>query len=299
MGVELIESHSLSEKLIGVVGVRREITPILQRMTETETERTGLARFHRGRMHGHALVAVEIGVGKVNAAAATQSLIDRYRPTCLLFTGSAGGLSPDVSVGDVIIADCVTVHDVGAHRSGGFSPTGFMLLSDDGDQNLAHRICAPAELVALAERVADTIDWGLGQDNRPLQIHVGPVVTGDQVIVSADKKEWLTTTFEALVVEMEGSAFAQVAWANELPWLLIRSVSDHANHHFDFAFELWQDYIDDPQTTRSRLARARDRLAYMVKDPQAMIRAKRFLDNMAYAAGNAARLTEAVILALE
>jgi len=292
------EKQSSSENLIGIVGVRREIAPILQRMAETETERSGLARFHRGWLHDKRVVAVEIGVGKVNAAAATQSLIDRYRPACLLFTGSAGGLSPKVAVGDIVIADCVTVHDVGAHRTGGFSPTGFMLLSDDGDQSLAHRICAPAEMVALAQRIAGTIEWGLGQQDQPLQIHVGPVVTGDQVIVSADKKDWLAMTFEALVVEMEGAAFAQVAWANGLPWLLIRSVSDHANHHFDFAFELWQDYIDDPQTTRSRIARARDRLAYLVRDPHAVVRAKRFLDNMAYAAGNAARLTEAVVQAL-
>ena len=295
----MTNSHTSSDKLIGIVGVRREITPILQRMEQTEMERTGLARFHRGRLHGKRVVAAEVGVGKVNAAAATQSLIDRYQPRCLLFTGSAGALSPALAVGDVVIADCVTVHDVGAHRADGFSPVGFMLLSDDGDQDLAHRICAPPELVALAQCAAAAIDWGLTREHRPLQVHVGSVVTGDQVIVSADKKDWLVETFGALVVEMEGAAFAQVAWANGLPWLLIRSVSDHANHHFDFAFELWQDYIDDPQTTRARIARARNRLGYILRDPQSMIRAKRFLDNMAYAAGNAARLTAAVVEALE
>ncbi len=170
----MTEKQSSSENLIGIVGVRREIAPILQRMAETETERSGLARFHRGWLHDKRVVAVEIGVGKVNAAAATQSLIDRYRPACLLFTGSAGGLSPKVAVGDIVIADCVTVHDVGAHRTGGFSPTGFMLLSDDGDQSLAHRICAPAEMVALEQRIAARSS-GTGQQDQPLQIHVGPL----------------------------------------------------------------------------------------------------------------------------
>ncbi len=97
---------------------------------------------------------------------------------------------------------------------------------------------------------------------------------------------------------MEGAAFAQVASANEVPWLLIRSVSDHADHHFDFAFELWQEYVDDPQTTRARIGRARDRLAYMMRDPQAVFRARRLLDNISYAAGNAARVTEAIVKAL-
>ena len=287
-----------TDDLIGIMGVRKEITPILQSMEVTETERTGLGRFHSGTMHGKRVVTVEIGVGKVNAAAATQSLIDRYRPGYLFFTGSAGGLSPDLDVGDVIIASEVAVHDVGAHRHEDFVPTGFMVLDGGEDQYFAHRMYASSELVDLARRTAERLDWLQDRRGRPLRVRVGTVVTGDQVILSAEKKGWLIDTFDALVVEMEGAAFAQVASANEVPWLLIRSVSDHADHHFDFAFELWQEYVDDPQTTRARIGRARDRLAYMMRDPQAVFRARRLLDNISYAAANAARVTEAVVEAL-
>ena len=283
---------------VGIMGVRKEITPILQSMDTTKTERTGLGRFHSGTMHGKRVVSVEMGVGKVNAAAVTQSLIDRYHPSHLFFTGSAGGLSPDLDVGDVIIASEVAVHDVGAHRHEDFVPTGFMGLDEGEDQYFAHRMYASSELVDLARRTAEGLDGLQDRRGQPLRVRVGTVVTGDQVILSVKKKDWLSDRFDALAVEMEGAAFAQVASANDVPWLLIRSVSDHADHHFDFAFELWQEYVDDPQTTRARIGRATDRLAYMMRDPQAVLRARRLLDNISYAAGNAARLTEAIVEAL-
>ena len=287
-----------SHEIIAVLGVRKEITPILQRMDVTETERTGMARYHSGTLRDRPVVAVEMGVGKVSAAAATQSLIDRYHPRCAIFTGSAGALASDLDVGDLVIADRVAVHDIGAHRAAGFIPTGFMTLNDREDHTYAHRMYADAGLVALAHRVAEEMNWPPAPGGRTLQVRVGTVATGDQVILSGEKKDWLLDTFGALVVEMEGAAFAQVASANVLPWLLIRSVSDHANHHFDFAFELWQEYVDAPQTAKARIGRAIDRLAYMLRDPQSMLRAKRLLDNLAYAAGNAARLTESVVEAL-
>ena len=286
------------DEIIGVLGVRREISPFLKRMDVVATERTGLARFHEGTLDGRSVVAVELGIGKVNAAAATQSLIERCRPCCVVFTGTAGALSPELNVGDLIIAKSVAVHDAGVHRGSSFNPTGFMILNDHGDQTFAHQMYADAQLIALAHRVAEQLDWPPSPGGRTVRVHVGTVVTGDQVILSQEKKSWLREAFGALVVEMEGSAFAQVASANGLPWLLIRTVSDYADHQSDFFFELWQEYVDDPQSTKARIGRALQRLAYMLREPQAMLRAKHLLADLDHAAENAARLTEAVVKAL-
>ena len=280
------------------MGVKDELTPILRAMEVVAVRRVGPAVLHCGALHGRQVVAVETGIGKVNAAAATQVVIDTYHPSRLLFTGSAGSLSPDLDVGDLVIAEAVALHDMGAQRRDEFVPTGFMVLDEKGRHRYGRRIWAATEMVALARRTAEDLTWENSPDGRPLRVHVGTVVTGDQVILSGDKREWLRDRFGALAVEMEGAAFAQVAAANEVPWLLVRSVSDHADHHFEFAFELWQDYLDDVQTPQARAGRILDRLTYVANDPKALLRARRFLRNLKYAAGNAARLTEAIVKAL-
>ena len=283
------------EQTIGVIGVRKEITPIVESMAVEEVRRIGPTRFHRGTMGGRPAVAGEIGIGKVNAAAAVQALVDHYAPSHLFFTGSAGSLSPDLNVGDLVIADAVAAHDLGTCRSSGFTPTGHMILDEQGREYYVRRLCAPADLVGLAHRAAAGLSWPPSADGETPRVRVGAIVTGDQVILSAEKKDWLTQAFGALAVEMEGAAFAQVADANNVPWLVIRSVSDHADQQLEFAYELWLDYADDAQSPQAQLGRLRDRLAYAASDPKAVLRARQMLSNLRQAAANAARLTEAVI----
>jgi adenosylhomocysteine nucleosidase len=201
-------------------------------------------------------------------------------------------------VGDVVIADAVAVHDAGACRQDGFDPTGIALLNGTGRHCSARRLLSSTEMRDLATKVAARIPWGLSRGGLPPRVHAGTIVTGDQVIFSAEKKEWLRNTFDAVAVEMEGSAFAQVAEANGVPWLLIRAVSDQADHYLDFPFELWRDYVDDAQTPRAQLERTIQRLSYVAMNPKTPLKAKRFLSLLNYAANNAARLTEAVVAAL-
>jgi adenosylhomocysteine nucleosidase len=274
-------------------------------MEITEMRRVGPASFLSGTLQSlsgglreHAVVSTEIGIGKVNAAAATQALIDAYHPSHLLFSGSAGSLSSDLRVGDVIVADAVAVHDAGAWRDAGFTPGGYMLLNEKGRHASARSLSPSAELLDVACRAASQIEWPARSGELPVRVHTGTVVTGDQVILSAEKKHWLRETFNALAVEMEGSAFAQIATENGVPWLLVRAVSDQADDAADFSFELWQDYMDDEQTVRAKWERARDRVGYILSNPVAPIRAKRFFSDLAFAAANAARLVEAVVAAL-
>ena len=283
---------------VGVIGVRDEVRPVVEHMQIVESRRVGPSLLHRGTLNGKKVVAAEIGIGKVAAAAGTQALIDGHAPGALIFTGSAGGLSSALRVGDVAIADRVAVHDVGAYRLKGFVPIGFMVLDEKGTHGYARNLCASPDLVALAARVASDLTWERSPEGHTPQVHIGTVVTGDQLIVSAEKKRWLAETFAAVVVEMEGAAFAQVATAHGIPWLVIRAVSDHADHDFEFALERWLGYVDDGKGLPAAARRMRDRLAYVLSDPGAVLRAGRLLRNLGYAAGNAARLTEALIGAL-
>jgi adenosylhomocysteine nucleosidase len=280
------------------MGVKGELSAFLRAMEITETRRIGPAIVHVGTLQTRHVVAAEIGIGKENAAAATQALVDTFHPSHLLFSGSAGSLSPELHIGDVIVADAVAVHDAGAWRDDGFTPGGYMLLDQNGRHGNARRLSPSPKILALARQTASHIEWPSRHGDPPISVHTGTIVTGDQVILSPNKKRWLRETFEAAVVEMEGSAFAQIAAENGVPWLLVRAVSDEADHGADFPFELWQDYMDDAQTMGAKLERARNRVGYILSNPEAPLRAKRFFSDLSFAAANAARLVEGVVLRL-
>jgi adenosylhomocysteine nucleosidase len=278
--------------------VKGELRAFLRALEGAETRRIGPAIAHVGNVQGREVVAAEIGIGKENAAAATQALVDVFHPSHLLFSGTAGSLSQDLSVGDVIVADAVAVHDAGAWRDEGFTPGGYMLLDRNGRHANARRMSPSLEMLAMARQAAAQIEWSPREGEPPIRVHIGTVVTGDQVILSPNKKRWLRETFEAVAVEMEGSAFAQIASENGVPWLLVRAVSDEADHGADFSFELWQDYMDDEQSAAAKLERTLNRVGYVLSNPTVPLRAKRFFSDLSFAAANAARLVEAVVARL-
>ncbi len=280
--------------------MKGELNAFLRAMEVAERRRVGPAIVHCGQVRSREVVAAEIGIGKENAAAATQALIDAFHPSHVLFSGTAGSLSADLRVGDVVVADGVAVHDAGAWRDEGFTPGGYMLLDCNGRHGRARRLSPAREMLAMARQAASQIEWPeqTAGASAAIRVHTGTVVTGDQVILSRDKKHWLRETFDALAVEMEGSAFAQIAEANGVPWLLVRAVSDQADHEADFSFELWQEYMDDEQTAGAKLERTLNRVGYVVSNPAAPLRAKRFFSNLSFAAANAARLSEAVVARL-
>ncbi|MFD1781530.1 5'-methylthioadenosine/S-adenosylhomocysteine nucleosidase [Fredinandcohnia salidurans] len=102
---------------------------------------------------------------------------------------------------------------------------------------------ADKELIALAEDAAK---------NLPEEVHVvkARVATGDQFIASAEKSEWILDTFNAYVVEMEGGAVGQVAYLNDIPYLVIRSASDDAGEE---AVMKWEDFKQMAVTNSSTI----------------------------------------------
>lgn len=177
-----------------------------------------------GTLAGVPVLLAECGVGKVNAAALTQFLIGQGAKS-LVFTGVAGAVSEDLSVGDVVIGDRAVQHDVDVTALGyalGHVPGAAPAWQADGD------------LVALAEAAARDVagrDADRASDGAPaFGVTVGTVATGDQFIASAERSAALRASFAAVCAEMEGAACAQVCAAWGVPFVIVRSISDNANH---------------------------------------------------------------------
>ena len=167
-----------------------------------EPEKTGVP-FYRIREN---VVACCGGVGKVNAAMATQLFIDLYAPGRIVNVGVAGCFE-NVPIGTLVLADRFMQHDV--DTSGIGDPVGLV--------STVNRIDFPT---AELEKAKDAMDKA-GYDYR-----VGSVATG----------EWIAETFHPLLIEMEGGAAAQVCYRNEVPFMALKSVSDCVLEHHDFYF---------------------------------------------------------------
>lgn len=195
---------------VGIISaLKEEIDPLLQSMEDVETAKWGRRVFHQGKMGDCQVVSVAGGVGKVKAAACTQYLIDRFSIEALICTGAAGAINPRLHAGDVVISRKTLQHDF-----------------DPGDPELLRKfrrrwLEADSGLVKLALNTAKEL-------NLADRCHLGKVLTGDQAIVSQDRRQWLWRTFRGDCVDMESAAVAQVCQMNEVPWVIVRAISDSA-----------------------------------------------------------------------
>jgi adenosylhomocysteine nucleosidase len=213
-----------------------ELALIKQDMQIEATDTLSSRVFHSGTIHGIPCVCVRAGIGKVNAAVTAELLILQYDVDAIVFTGVAGGIDPLLDIGDIVISRRVLHHDFGQVVPDSFVPwdtAGFI---------------ADSTLIAIAESAAAQVEFEelpqklCKETGRFPRVFVANVVTGDQFISSEEKRKWLETTFDAACVEMEGAAVAQVCALNNIPFVIIRSLSDLANENADVDFELFVDY---------------------------------------------------------
>ncbi|MFK4998928.1 5'-methylthioadenosine/adenosylhomocysteine nucleosidase [Bacillus sp. N9] len=178
--------------------------------------------FYKGTLDGENIVLVRSGVGKVNAAACAQVLVDHFGVDYLINSGVAGGLSPDVTVGDIVISTDAVQHDVDVTVFG--KDPGVIARMD------VSNFTADEKLIELAQ----TSTEGLSED---IKVVKGTIASGDQFIASAEKKDWIYQTFSPHAVEMEGAAIAHVAYLNDVPFVIIRSISDDASGEAEVKYE--------------------------------------------------------------
>ena len=209
-------------KKIGIIGAMdEEVNKIKEQMEDVNINSIASMNFYEGILIGSPLVVVRSGIGKVNAAICTQILVDRYGVDLVINTGVAGSLRSEIDIADIVLSTDALQHDMDA--------TGFgyeMGVIPRMEQSIFQ---ADENLIEMAKNVCK-------EDLPLLGVHVGRIVSGDQFVSDSDKKEWLVKTFDGYCTEMEGAAIAQAAYLNNIPFLIIRAVSDKADNSAEMTY---------------------------------------------------------------
>jgi adenosylhomocysteine nucleosidase len=192
--------------------MREELHALHADFQSATVERVAGRDFHLGTLHGHEAVLVLSGIGKVAAATTTTLLLDRFDVSALLFTGVAGGLREGVKVGDVVIGDALLQHDLDASP---IFPCWEVPLTGKS------RFAADAHWSDTLARAAQSGGHA---------VHRGLIVSGDRFVATSAESAALRTALpDALAVEMEGAAVAQVCHDFGRPFAVMRTISDRAD----------------------------------------------------------------------
>lgn len=208
--------------MLGIIGaMMEEVAQLKEIMEQAEVVPVAGMDFYKGKISGKDVVVVRSGVSKVNAAVCTQILIDRFDVDAIVNTGIAGSLKSEINIGDIVLSTDAVQHDVDA--------TTFGYRLGQIPQMDTFSFPADENLVRIAKECCERV-------NHDISVHTGRVVTGDQFISDQGKKRWIAETFEGYCTEMEGAAIAQTAYLNQIPFLIVRSISDKADDsaHMDY-----------------------------------------------------------------
>lgn len=235
----MIPSPALEARRLAIMAAMHdELSALLELMTEARCHRVAGREFWFGRVNGVPVVAVLAQVGKVAAAVTVTTLIVRYHVAEVLFVGVAGGLGDGVAVGDVVVATDLLQHDMDASPL--FPPFEVPLTGQSRfptDTDMTRRLRRAADQAVMASDVLNA-RAAFGILERVARVHAGLVVSGDQFIASAQQAQSLVRRLPGvLAVEMEGAAVAQACAAFQVPFALVRTISDRADDsaHLDFA----------------------------------------------------------------
>jgi adenosylhomocysteine nucleosidase len=207
---------------IGIIGAMDEEVNILKGQMQDVTIKTiASMEFCEGMLVGKEVVVVRSGIGKVNAAVCTQILADLYHIDAVINTGVAGSLRNEIEIADIVLSTDTQQHDMDA--------TGFGYGLGVIPRMESSIFQADLRLITLAKEVCAEVIPMVG-------VHTGRIVSGDQFISDSSKKEWLIKNFDGYCTEMEGAAIAQAAYLNQIPFLIIRAISDKADHSAEMAY---------------------------------------------------------------
>ncbi|HVZ02199.1 MAG TPA: 5'-methylthioadenosine/adenosylhomocysteine nucleosidase [Dongiaceae bacterium] len=235
----------LNERIpLGIIcAMAEEIAALLGDMTEVERHELAGREVLQGKLYGRPVAMIESGIGKVASAMTATLLLDGLRCRAIVMSGVAGGVDPELAIGDLVVARRLIQHDYGRVQAGELTPfrpgvppfgPGRNDYGFDLPEDLVARIHRALDGFALPALPADLFD-----DDTPRRapvIKVGTIVSGDQFINDEQVRRRLHHEFNAHAVEMEGAAVAQVAKSFGVPAVVIRSLSDlaGAESHLDF-----------------------------------------------------------------
>ena len=207
---------NLSNKVhIGIIGAMQiEVEALCAAMTDTEREVISGIEFVSGTLRSKRVVCAKCGIGKVFAAMCAQTMILRYAPSVIVNSGVAGTLSPDLSIGQIALAEQTVQHDMDTSPIG--DPVGLI-----SGINVIYLPASPAVTAALAAAV----------ESVGVPYKRGTVASGDQFICHTADKDRIRAAFETpekpvIACEMEGAAIGQVCYVNGTPYGILRAISD-------------------------------------------------------------------------
>ncbi len=193
-----------------------ELEPFFTYMNGVKMKEKAMLKFYEGTIHQRDVVAVCSGVGKVNAAIATQILIDTFHVTAVVNGGTAGGMAEDVGIFDTVVTKQCAYHDMDDDiltECYPWMPSVYF----EGDRNLL-------ELVR---------EYGKGREKRIL---FGTIVTGDRFITE-EGREYINEAFSPLAVDMETAGVAHACYVNGVPFLAVRTITDTKDYAGEDHFE--------------------------------------------------------------
>lgn len=202
-------------KKIGIIGAMElEVEELKAQLTgQTVTKKAGMD-FYEGILNGAAVVVVRCGIGKVNAALCVQILADLFQVTHVINTGVAGSLNAKLDIGDILISKDAVHHDMDVSPLG-YAPGIVPQMAESYFQ-------ADERLVELALASCKKV-------NPEIHALTGRVVSGDQFIAKKEVKERLISNFHGDCAEMEGASIAHGSYLNQIPFVIIRAISDKAD----------------------------------------------------------------------
>jgi len=196
-----------------------EIEPIVSKLDNVKQTVYAANSYYEGSYKGQEVVVAYSKIGKVFATLTATMLVEKFSCDTLLFSGVAGAISGELNIGDLVIADGLCQHDLDITAFG--HPFGYV---PEGE------VCIPTDkgLRDIAKEVAKS---------KGLNLKEGIIATGDQFVANSERKDWIGDTFNADALEMEGASVAVVCSALEVPFFILRAISDSADMDAGFNFE--------------------------------------------------------------
>ena len=209
--------------MIGIIGAMvEEVEALIGKLENVECIEKTRMKYYKGTLNGKEAVVVKCGIGKVNAAVCAQSLIDNFNVEVIINTGVAGSLKNEIDIADIVISTDTVNHD--------FDTTAFG--DDYGVISYMDTSFFPADkgLIEKTKKVCEEFKDRFGT-------YEGRVLSGDQFIASEEKKQWLKDTFHGVCCEMEGAAIGQAAYLNDVPYVILRAISDKGDNSAMMSYE--------------------------------------------------------------
>lgn len=213
-------------KKLGIIGaMEMEVATLKNLMTVDRIITKAGMDFYEGSLDGKPVVIVQCGIGKVNAGMCVQILADLFNVTHILNTGVAGSLNAKLDIGDILVSKAALQHDMDV------TPLGYEPGQIPGIDTLSF----PAN-----EEMYNTALTACHKVNPDINALLGLVVSGDQFISSKEVKDKLVNVFHGDCAEMEGASIAQASYLNNLPFIVIRAISDKADNSAEMDYPTFE-----------------------------------------------------------